>query len=38
MSTHMSDLYNEGRTSTAGEIEPHDVQKVSNRDKYFQRV
>ena len=33
----MSDLYNEGRTSTAGEIEPvYDVQKVSNRDKYFQ--
>ena len=33
----MSDLYNEGRTSTAGDIEPkYDVQKVSERDKHFQ--
>ena len=33
----MSDLYNEGRTSTAGDIEPkYDVQKVSERDNHFQ--
>ena len=35
----MSDLYNEGRTSTAGDIEPkYDVQKVSERDKHFQSL
>ena len=33
----MSDLYNDGRTSTAGNIEPtYDVKKQSVRDKHFQ--